>query len=356
MAELLDLDKTVAPPSPVESTRRVTTTLSTDTRRVAPPRPVLSRKSVGDALAHVLDDSFPGAWPTQAQTTALSVRLAEGLVKEVAKRETFVFGSPKSGETRELLKRWQVRFEVGEFQGDFSVVSADGARICTELVCESEAYPQHGTEYCPGIDALRRRRDHGYQWDFLKLLHTRAPILLYVARLPGKRVGKLTEALTRCARTYSSLWGEATLIVLALPTAKRDRLSTQIGYGLLGSGLRFRSLSDSVSGWPTGSELDKQAKCLWGEGRRTGSAEWEELRAVLTERNEYLWASYGRSLKERHLGRWAAISESGDYVLADSRAEAALAGEQRFAANRPLIVRLDETRGAERLGPRSAHV
>lgn len=332
------------------------TTANPNGRRVARvglPRRIVSRRDLAEAVGIILDEWFPQTLPTQALTSAFSMRLAHDLARIVSKRECFILGSPHSNETREFLKGKKFGYLGGEFQGVFSVVTADGDRIRTLVACESEGHAPHATQYCPGIEVLRERRAQEYVWGFSKLIHTRSPVLVYVTRMAARRAVDLQDSLTTCAARYSALWENATLLVVQLPTAARDRDATRLGYGVGGGHLYFASLADSRQPWITGEEYRTEASRLWSGGNRSVSPELDRLRHRLLERDDYIWARFAVPLLERHSRQWCAITIDGDYLLGNSRAEVTEAARHVLGKASALVARLDRSRGIPRLGPRA---
>ena len=105
--------------------------------------------------------------------------------------------------------------------------------------------------------------------------------------------------------------------------------------------------------WITGEEYAAERRRLLDLGYHSDSPEYQALARRVDERNEYLWQTYGLPLLTEHPGRWVAISAEGEIILADREVEAMRLARERFGAGNSCIARLDDARGARRLGPRA---
>jgi hypothetical protein len=112
-------------------------------------------------------------------------------------------------------------------------------------------------------------------------------------------------------------------------------------------------MSITETRWITGEEFNTERRRLLDAGHKHDSPEYEALLRRLDDRDEYLWARYGRPLIAEHRGRWVAISVEGETIPGDTDLGVSEAADARFGAGNYYAARLDESRGAPRLRARS---
>jgi hypothetical protein len=192
----------------------------------------------------------------QPQATALSVLLMCELAHKMGcgQREKLILtGSPHSKDTKSCVEPFAAKYNIDwvdrEFIIDFFLERRGYELILEPLVaCESEVHGGHGVDYNFNFDfkSSRHRKDpvNGYVWDFRKLLLFPAPNLMFIARVNrfDKQMSKLQETLKACAHDYKHFWCGRKLLIVLLPTAKRQKEHACVGIGLDGE-LGFRSLS-----------------------------------------------------------------------------------------------------------------
>jgi len=210
----------------------------------------------------ILDQRCPGKLPdaNQPVTTCFSMNLAWELGKKSA-NDPLLTGAPHSPKTKDLAKEWGIDYVPREFLVDFCVLEqASSTRHVPLLGCESEAHKGHGVEYTFEVNPDTNNPVNGYVWDFRKLLHFRAPKLLFVARLrnargdaPGTRMDRLIETLRACAKEYADVWRGSLLYIVLLPPGNRKSDRILIGYGAGGS-LHFEPLTPPVGATITASD------------------------------------------------------------------------------------------------------
>jgi len=324
-------------------------------RKVSMPRRVLTRRDLALAVTAILDEWFGSSCPPLPLTEAFLMRLAHDLARGLTHRQTFLLASPRSEEAQAFVAARGLEFIPERFQGDATVLTTSGG-LCSQVTGVADTDP--GIEHAP---IPLRRPDSGsdaaYPWPFLKLLHGGADTLLYVGRKSAGWTRALGSLLEAGARDHASLWQDQVLLVVLMPADTTDRDAIRLGYGLpgTGSGLRFLGLKPSLEPWITGEEFTRELARLWADREQRDSPERERLYDRLFERNDFIWVRYGVPLMRRNRGRWAAITLEGEYLLGDSREEAEALGDETFGENSAYVARLDETRGIESLGPRSAH-
>ena len=106
--------------------------------------------------------------------------------------------------------------------------------------------------------------------------------------------------------------------------------------------------------WITGEEYGAERRRLIAQGCGYGSPEYRALQQKVSERNDYIWQTYAVPLLPHHPGKWIAVSVDGEVLFADRELDAMKQGRARFGPGNYLLARLDEARGARRIGPRSA--
>ena len=115
---------------------------------------------------------------------------------------------------------------------DFTVAEPEsGTKRFYLVACESEMFDGHGTNY--SLD----RKQHGYTYDFWKLLLFPAPILLFAARVAPSRTLKTIEerldnlenSLIACAGDYHRYWLGRRLYAVLLPLRSRKAGSSSLG-------------------------------------------------------------------------------------------------------------------------------
>jgi hypothetical protein len=90
------------------------------------------------------------------------------------------------------------------------------------LAAEIEAAPDHVI----GLDAT----DRGYLWDFYKLVHVRAPKLLFVACTTKSRLEELSNAIVIAARATRSIRNpDDELAVILLPAGATEAQHVRMG-------------------------------------------------------------------------------------------------------------------------------
>jgi hypothetical protein len=149
-------------------------------------------------------------------------------------------GQPTGAEPRE----WMVDFYLADQRSEVVYLPV--------LACESAVHAPTAAGPDPGEAANYRVHDSARS--FLRLLHFRAPHLLYVAR-PGKERAAPAEAarwvqeterlLRRCAADYRSLWHGVCLYVMLLPASWREPGRVRVGAGRDGV-LDFEPLSPTA--------------------------------------------------------------------------------------------------------------
>ncbi len=92
-------------------------------------------------------------------------------------------------------------------------------------------------------------KEYGYAWDFLKLLHFNAPILLFVACIPGfaTYLSDLETTLIKCACDYQHLLKDRDLHVVLLPKAAQTPLRIRLGRAEKSGGLKFWDLGSGTA-------------------------------------------------------------------------------------------------------------
>ena len=185
------------------------------------------RSSVHGVLKQLFDGSLPETGE-QPQATALAMALTLDLARIGGSEPTLV-GAPHSPKTKHMLDDAGLRYEHREHMVDFVAVSRLRANIDLPVVaCESEVNPTHGVGYAFDLSPWNRRPMNGYVWDFRKLLHFRAPRLVFVARVnKGRndqedRIATLEQTLADCAADHATVWGGSRLDVLLLPNGQRE--------------------------------------------------------------------------------------------------------------------------------------
>lgn len=106
--------------------------------------------------------------------------------------------------------------------------------------------------------------------------------------------------------------------------------------------------------WITGEEYVREWERLHDLGRPYGGPEYAELERRIDARDEYLWEKYAVPLMDRYPGKWIAVLENGDFLMAETDLEVMEQADERFGAGFYCMGRLTPDRGAERLlSPRS---
>jgi hypothetical protein len=114
------------------------------------------------------------------------------------------------------------------------------------------------------------------------------------------------------------------------------------------------STSSTTQTWITGAEYQAERRRLLDLGYGSDSPEYRALARRVDERNDYLWETYGVPLLTKYPGKWIAISPEGEVILADREVDILRLARERFGAGTSCIARLDESRGAHRIGPRAS--
>ena len=200
----------------------------------------------------VINDDFGGKLPpaSQPDTTGFSAILALRLAPSNYK-ETKLIGAPHSKKTHNLLHGRKVEWTHREWMVDFYVVHQKSSTFDEPLIaCESEAWTGFDVEFT--FDFINQKKGkktvceakNGYLWDFRKLLHFRAPHLLFVARVnrPEDRLPKLEKTLASCAKEYAAVWNDSQLSVVLLPSGHTKKELTRIGTAWDGASLQFENL------------------------------------------------------------------------------------------------------------------
>lgn len=185
-----------------------------------------------------------GLPPGQVEGTAFSLDLVWNIRPASA---AVLYGSPDKGAIAMVGGRVP-RLIRPAFLVDFTVAErVDGRRLVPLVACESEMYDRHGTGY--SLDW----HNNGYCFDFVKLLHSRAPVRLFTARAAGgygltetQRLDRLAGALDDCARDHHDYWSGCPLYVVLLPESPGRLHEVRLGIGRPDGGIDFARLPGSV--------------------------------------------------------------------------------------------------------------
>jgi hypothetical protein len=113
------------------------------------------------------------------------------------------------------------------------------------------------------------------------------------------------------------------------------------------------SATSETKTWITGEEYGREHRRLLDAGYRTHSPEYQALVRRVTERNDHIWKTYGIPLMDKHPGKWAAITITGDFLLATREVDVMRMAREQFGPANSCIVRLAPDQGIHRMGPRS---
>jgi hypothetical protein len=185
-----------------------------------------------ETILSVLCGLFGGQLPptnSQPHATAFAAVLAYQIGSPSAANQPVLIGAPHSKEkTPKILAKCSIPYEHREWIVDFYVADRRSTTVELPLLaCESEVHKAHGVDYDFSFNSKGPR--NGFVWDFRKLLHFRAPKLLFVARVSKgdpdySRLSTLKCTLRQCAQDYSSVWSShAELYVVLLPGGQTEQ-------------------------------------------------------------------------------------------------------------------------------------
>jgi hypothetical protein len=119
-----------------------------------------------------------------------------------------------------------VSFYTKEYLWDIVVdQSANKRAHKLDVICESEMSPQYGVGNFDKNDGY----ENGYIYDYVKLFYGNANIKLFTCCTPAKHHEPLGEKLNVWAKFHTNNWQHKKLIVVILPTVKKDAIRIGIG-------------------------------------------------------------------------------------------------------------------------------
>ena len=203
------------------------------------------------AVRRVLNRAFAGSLPdNQPQVTAFSMLLALEFGGRFTSTSPVLVGAPKKEKTKQIIQSQDMRYEHMERMVDFLLVDRQSETLdLPVLTCESEACGDHSPYYGFSLAPNWKGKlepANGYVWDFRKMLHFRAPHLLFVGRAVKNRHDKLKETLVQCAREYRTVWTGSHLHVVLLPCGRTERRRVQLGKAFGDQELTFKPLDLSA--------------------------------------------------------------------------------------------------------------